>query len=60
MHTIMELPPWDRLLKRIIWEHLGEITGKKFRCSSRTIGASFVFAILLFHAFPDFAVNPRK
>ncbi|MBD5461393.1 MAG: methyltransferase domain-containing protein [Lachnospiraceae bacterium] len=25
----MELPPWDRLLKRIVWEQLGEITGKK-------------------------------
>lgn len=29
MHNINELRPWDRLLKRIVWEHLGEITGKR-------------------------------
>lgn len=29
MHNISELPPWDRLLKRIVWEQLGEITGKR-------------------------------
>lgn len=29
MHNIMELPPWDRLLKRIVWEQLGEIAGKR-------------------------------
>ena len=29
MHNISELPPWDRLLKRIVWEQLGEITVKR-------------------------------
>ncbi len=29
MHEITELPPWDRLLKRIVWEQLGEIEGKR-------------------------------
>lgn len=29
MHNIIELPPWDRLLKRIVWEQLGEIAGKR-------------------------------
>ena len=29
MHNIIELPPWDRLLKRIVWEQLGEIEGKR-------------------------------
>lgn len=29
MHNIMELPPWDRLLKRIVWKQLGEIAGKR-------------------------------
>ena len=29
MDRIKELPPWDRLLKRIVWEQLGEFTGKK-------------------------------
>lgn len=29
MHSITELPPWDRLLKKIVWEQLGEIAGKE-------------------------------
>ncbi len=29
MHNLIELPPWDRLLKRIVWEQLGEIEGKR-------------------------------
>ncbi len=29
MRNIIELPPWDRLLKRIVWEQLGEIAGKR-------------------------------
>ncbi|MDE6128526.1 MAG: methyltransferase domain-containing protein [Lachnospiraceae bacterium] len=29
MHDIAELPPWDRLLKRIVWKQLGEIEGKR-------------------------------
>lgn len=28
MHSIKELPPWDRLLKRIIWAQLGDVQGK--------------------------------
>lgn len=28
MHHISELPPWERLLKRIIWAQLGDIKGK--------------------------------
>ena len=27
MHDIAELSPWDRMLKRIVWEQLGEIGG---------------------------------
>lgn len=29
MHDITELPPWDRLLKKIVWKQLGEIAGKR-------------------------------
>lgn len=29
MHNLIELPPWDRLLKRIVWEQLGQIEGKR-------------------------------
>lgn len=29
MHTITELPAWERLLKRIVWEQLGETAGKR-------------------------------
>jgi ubiquinone/menaquinone biosynthesis C-methylase UbiE len=29
MHDIAELSPWDRMLKRIVWEQLGEIEGKR-------------------------------
>lgn len=29
MHHISELPAWDRLLKRIAWEQIGEIKGKR-------------------------------
>ena len=29
MHDIAELPPWDRLLKRIVWKQLGEMEGKR-------------------------------
>lgn len=29
MRSMTELSPWDRLLKRIIWEQLGEISGKQ-------------------------------
>ena len=29
MHSITEIPAWDRLLKRIVWEQLGRIKGKK-------------------------------
>ncbi len=29
MHNIAELPPWDRMLKTIVWEQLGEIEGKR-------------------------------
>ena len=29
MHHISELPAWDRLLKRIVWEQIGEIKGKR-------------------------------
>lgn len=29
MHDITELPPWDRLLKKIVWRQLGEIAGKR-------------------------------
>ena len=29
MHTILELPPWERLLKRIVWEQLGNVEGKR-------------------------------
>lgn len=29
MHTINELPAWERLFKRIVWEQIGEIKNKK-------------------------------
>lgn len=29
MHSIKEIPAWDRLLKRIVWEQIGQIKGKK-------------------------------
>lgn len=29
MHNIVELPAWERLLKKIVWKQLGEIQGKK-------------------------------
>ena len=29
MHDIAELSPWDGMLKRIVWEQLGEIEGKR-------------------------------
>ena len=29
MHNIAELPPWDRMLKTIVWEQLGEIEEKR-------------------------------
>lgn len=29
MRDITEIPPWDRLLKRIVWAQLGEIEGKR-------------------------------
>lgn len=29
MHEITELPAWERLLKRIVWKQLGEISGKR-------------------------------
>ncbi|MBQ9886676.1 MAG: methyltransferase domain-containing protein [Lachnospiraceae bacterium] len=29
MHNITELPAWERLFKRILWEQLGDIQGKR-------------------------------
>ncbi|MBS6196528.1 MAG: class I SAM-dependent methyltransferase, partial [Clostridiales bacterium] len=29
MHNIIELPAWERLLKKILWKQLGEIQGKR-------------------------------
>jgi len=29
MHSITELPAWERLFKRIVWEQLGNLEGKK-------------------------------
>lgn len=29
MHDIAELPPWDKMLKIIVWTQLGEIEGKR-------------------------------
>lgn len=29
MRNITELPPWDRLLKKIVWAQLGDISGKQ-------------------------------
>ena len=29
MHSIKEIPAWDRLLKRIVWEQIGHIKGKR-------------------------------
>ena len=29
MHTITELPAWERLFKKIVWEQIGNLEGKK-------------------------------
>ena len=29
MHQLTEIPAWDRLLKRIVWQQLGEVTGMR-------------------------------
>ena len=29
MHSITELPAWERLFKKIVWKQLGNIEGKK-------------------------------
>ena len=29
MHKLTELPAWERLFKKIIWEQIGDIRGKK-------------------------------
>lgn len=29
MHSVAELPPWERMLKSLVWAQLGEITGKQ-------------------------------
>ncbi|SEQ32331.1 hypothetical protein SAMN02910289_01780 [Lachnospiraceae bacterium RM5] len=29
MRKITELPAWERLFKRIVWEQIGDIEGKK-------------------------------
>lgn len=29
MHNITELPAWERLFKKIVWEQIGDIAGKK-------------------------------
>lgn len=29
MHNITELPAWERLFKKIVWEQLGDLNGKK-------------------------------
>lgn len=28
MHDLTELPPWDRLMKRIVWAQIGDVKGK--------------------------------
>lgn len=30
MHKIIELPAWERLFKRIVWEQIGKIEKKKY------------------------------
>ena len=37
---IEKLPPWERLLKRILWEQLGEIRGKKILDFGSGIGVT--------------------
>ena len=29
MHSITELPAWERRFKKIVWEQLGDLAGKK-------------------------------
>ena len=29
MHSITELPAWERIFKKIVWQQLGNIEGKK-------------------------------
>lgn len=29
MHTLSELPAWERLYKRIVWQQMGDISGKR-------------------------------
>ena len=29
MHSITELPAWERLFKKIVWEQFGNLEGKK-------------------------------
>ncbi len=29
MHSIVELPAWERLFKRIVWEQIGDLSGKR-------------------------------
>ncbi len=29
MHSISELPAWERLFKRIVWEQIGNLAGKR-------------------------------
>ena len=28
-HDLMNLPPWEMLLKKILWKQLGDISGKR-------------------------------
>ncbi len=30
MHSITELPAWERIFKKIVWQQLGNIEGKKY------------------------------
>ncbi len=29
MHALTELPAWERLLKKIVWEQLGPLSGQR-------------------------------
>ena len=29
MHSIAELPPWERLFKRVVWRQMGGIEGRR-------------------------------
>lgn len=29
MHALSELPTWERLFKRIVWQQMGDISGKR-------------------------------